>query len=251
VTVATRGQSMRSIDLAFLALGGFFAIVAAFIFSARKQINAAAPARTEGDASLLTALRSPWAIFGCLAIFLYVGAEVAIGSMLTNFLADDSVLGLPLEAAGKMLVWYWGGAMVGRFIGSAVLRVVPAGVLLAICTVVAAILCLVVMRTGGATAAYAALAIGFFNSIMFPTIFTLTLERSSAPASATSGLLVFGIIGGAILPLISGKIADGSGGVLNPAFIVPLLGYVALTIFAITAARKAPRGEATTAVAGH
>lgn len=250
VTAATRGQSMRSIDLAFLALGAFFAVVAAFIFSARRQINAAAPARTEGAASLISALRSPWALFGCLAIFLYVGSEVAIGSMLTNFLASDSVLGLSLEAAGKMLVFYWGGAMIGRFIGSAVLRVVPAGVLLAICTVVAAVLCVVVMRTGGGTAAYAALAIGFFNSIMFPTIFTLTLERSSAPASATSGLLVFGIIGGAVLPLISGKIADGSGGVLNPAFVVPLMGYVALTIFAVAAARTSARGEVATPVAG-
>jgi len=250
VTAATRGQSLRSIDLAFLALGAFFAVVAAFIFSARKQINAAAPAKIEGDTSLLTALRSPWAIFGCLAIFLYVGSEVAIGSMLTNFLASESVLGLPLEAAGKMVVYYWGGAMIGRFIGSAVLRVVPAGVLLAICTVVAATLCVVVMQTGGATAAWAALAIGFFNSIMFPTIFTLTLERSSAPAPATSGLLVFGIIGGAILPLISGGIADRSGGVLNPAFVVPLTGYIALTVFAIAAARKAPLGEASGIRAG-
>src|SRR5690606_16448668 len=133
--------------------------------------------------------------------FVYVGSEVAIGNMLTNFLASENILNLELEQAGKMVPLYWGGAMIGRFVGSALLTKVRAGALLAVCTLVAAVLCVVVTQTGGVTAAYAALAVGFFNSIMFPTIFTLTLERSSAPASATSGLLVFGIIGGAILPL--------------------------------------------------
>ena len=141
--------------------------------------------------------------------------------------------------------------MVGRFFGTVLLRFIPAGWLLALCTVAAGALCLLVTQTGGTTAAYAALSIGLFNSIMFPTIFTLTLERSSAPTSATSGLLVFGIIGGAILPLIAGRIADGAGGVLNPAFFVPLLGYAALTVFAIAAARTRGRGEAGAPVVGH
>jgi len=250
VTVATRNESMRAIDLAFLAMGGFFALVAGFIFSARKQINAAAPA-TEPGSNFLTAFRSPWAVFGALAIFIYVGSEVTIGSLLTNFLASESVLNRPLEEAGKLVALYWGGAMVGRFIGTVLLRFIPAGWLLALCTVAAGSLCLLVTQSGGTTAAYAALSIGLFNSIMFPTIFTLTLERSSAPTSATSGLLVFGIIGGAVLPLIAGRIADAAGGVLNPAFYVPLLGYVALTVFAIAAARTRGRGEAVVAVSGH
>ena len=198
VTVATRGQSMRSIDFAFLALGGFFALVAAFIFSARKQINAAAPATDPSGSNFLTAFRSPWAVFGAAAIFIYVGSEVAIGSLMTNFLASESILNRPLEEAGKLVAFYWGGAMVGRFVGTALLRFIPAGWLLALCTVAAGLLCFVVTQTGGTTAAYAALSIGLFNSVMFPTIFTLTLERSSAPTSATSGLLVFGIIGGAV-----------------------------------------------------
>ena len=250
VTVATRGESMRSIDFAFLALGGFFALVAAFIFSARKQINAAAPAADAAGSNFLTAFRSPWAIFGAVAIFIYVGSEVAIGSLMTNFLASESILNRPLEEAGKLVALYWGGAMVGRFVGTLLLRFIPAGWLLAMCTVAAGILCFVVIQTGGTTAAYAALSIGLFNSIMFPTIFTLTLERSSAPTSATSGLLVFGIIGGAILPLLAGRIADSAGGVLNPAFWVPLLGYVALTVFAIAAARTRVRGEGAATVSG-
>ena len=250
VTVATRGESMRAIDLAFLALGGFFALVAAFIFSARKQINAAAPVTDAAGSNFLTAFRSPWAIFGAVAIFIYVGSEVAIGSLMTNFLASESILNRPLEEAGKLVALYWGGAMVGRFVGTLLLRFIPAGWLLAMCTVAAGILCFVVIQTGGTTAAYAALSIGLFNSIMFPTIFTLTLERSSAPTSATSGLLVFGIIGGAVLPLLAGRIADSAGGVLNPAFWVPLLGYVALTVFAIAAARTKVRGEVAAPVSG-
>ena len=253
VTVATRGQSLRSIDLAFLVMGGFFALVAAFIFSARKQINAAAPeADTGGGASFVAAFKSPWALFGAAAIFFYVGSEVAIGSVMTNFLNSESVLNIPLEQAGKMVGLYWLGAMIGRFAGSFVLRFVPAGLLLAICTVVAGTLCLIVTQTGGTTAAYAALSIGLFNSIMFPTIFTLTLERSSAPAPATSGLLVFGIIGGALLPLLAGHIADSAGGVLNPAFYVPLAGYVLLTVFAVLAWRTRPRNlDAELARGGH
>jgi FHS family L-fucose permease-like MFS transporter len=251
VTVATRSESLRSIDFAFLALGGFFALVAAFIFSARKQINASAPVTDPSGSNFLTAFRSPWAVFGCLAIFTYVGAEVTVGSLMTNFLASESILNQPLEEAGKLVAIYWGGAMVGRFIGTFLLRFIPAGWLLALCTIVAAALCLVVTQTGGTTAAYAALSIGLFNSIMFPTIFTLTLERSTAPSSATSGLLVFGIIGGAVLPLLAGHIADRSGDVLNPAFVVPLLGYAALTIFAIAAARTAPRSKAAGPVTGH
>ncbi|MEC8457045.1 MAG: MFS transporter, partial [Pseudomonadota bacterium] len=177
VTAATRTQSLRSIDMAFLGMGAFFAVVAFFIFTARKKINAAAPASTEA-VSPLKALSSPWAIFGALAIFLYVGSEVAIGGMLTNFLESPEILNAPIETAGKMVALYWGGAMVGRFIGSLVLTQVRPGIVLAVCTVTAAVLCFVVSRIGGPTAAYAALSIGLFNSIMFPTIFTLTLERS-------------------------------------------------------------------------
>lgn len=254
VTVATRGESLRSIDFAFLAMGGFFALIAAFIFSARKQINAAAPvhdaAEPVGAAAILSALKSRWAVFGALAIFVYVGSEVAIGNMLTNFLSGEGVLNIPIEAAGKMVALYWGGAMVGRFVGSWLLTRVHAGVLLSICTVIAAALCLTVTQTGGTTAAYAALAVGFFNSIMFPSIFTLTLERSSAPAASTSGLLVFGIIGGALLPLAAAQVADRAGD-MHLAFFVPVAGYVLLTLFAVACARTQGRETAEGAASPH
>ncbi|MNT01791.1 L-fucose-proton symporter [compost metagenome] len=160
--------------------------------------------------------------------------------MLTNFLSGPDVLNIPVHEAGKMVAFYWGGAMVGRFIGSWLLTRIHAGVLLTLCTAVAAALCLIVTQTGGVTAAYAALAVGFFNSIMFPSIFTLTLERSSAPAAATSGLLVFGIIGGAVLPLLAAQVADRSGDI-HLGFFVPVAGYLLLTVFAVACARTKGR----------
>ncbi len=187
-------------------------------------------------ASPFEALKSRWAVFGALGIFIYVGSEVAIGSLMTNFLEAGNILSLSVGDAGRLVALYWAGALMGRFAGSALLTRIPAATLLIVFTTVAAILCAVVTQTGGATAAFAALAIGLFNSIMFPAIFTLTLERSTAPASATSGLLVFGIIGGAILPLVAGRVADAAG-VINPAFFVPLVGYVLLVIFAVAASR--------------
>lgn len=239
ITAATRSESLRSIDMAFAGMAAVFAFVAIFIFTARKKINAAAPAATE-TSSPLKALSSPWAIFGALSLFLYVGSEVAIGGMLTNFLASPDVLNAPIETAGKMVALYWGGAMVGRFLGSAMLTKIRPGLILLICTMAAACLCLFVSQVGGPKAAYAALSIGLFNSIMFPTIFTLTLERSTAPASATSGLLVFGIIGGALLPQIAARVADVTGE-LAPAFFVPMLGYLAVMIFAAACLRSPPR----------
>jgi len=250
---ATRAESLRSIDFAFLAVGAFFALVAVFIFTARKAINASAPATTESDrASPFVALKSPWAVFGAVAIFFYVGSEVAIGDLLTNFLHSPDILNVPLATAGGMLSWYWGGAMVGRLIGSGLmLTKVKASVLLIVNTTIAALLCLIVTQTNGPTAAYAAIAIGLFNSIMFPTIFTLTLERSTAPVPATSGLLVFGIIGGAILPPIAGHIADSSA-TLNPVFFVPLVGYLILIVFAFAASRARIRNaEAAATPGGH
>jgi MFS transporter, FHS family, L-fucose permease len=185
-----------------------------------------------------------------VAIFVYVGSEVTIGSLMTNLLHSEGTLGLPIHDAGRLVALYWAGALMGRFAGSAFLTRIPAGLLLAVCTACAAILCLVVTQTGGVTAAFAALLVGLFNSVMFPAIFTLTLERSTAPASATSGLLCMAIIGGAILPLVGGMVADMGG--LNLAFVVPLLGYVVLTVFAVAAARTRARdADVVAAPASH
>jgi FHS family L-fucose permease-like MFS transporter len=190
------------------------------------------------QSSVLPALRTRWALFGGAAIFLYVGAEVSIGSVMINYLHQPAVLGVTLERAGKLLSLYWLGAMVGRFVGSALLTRVPAARLTLGATVTAAALCLIVMSMGGWTGAGAALAIGLCNSILFPTIFTLTLERSAAGPAATSGLLCMSIVGGAVLPPAVGFIADRAG--LTLAFAVPAAAYLAIAGFAFAANRTPP-----------
>ncbi|WP_428151955.1 glucose/galactose MFS transporter [Brevundimonas sp.] len=232
---ALRAQTLANIDAVFIGLAVFFALLAGFIWIIRSKLSLASVS-TEKGASPFEALKSRWAVFGAIGIFIYVGSEVAIGSLMTNFLESSNILSLSVSDAGRLVALYWAGALMGRFAGSALLTRIPAATLLIVFTTVAAILCAVVTQTGGATAAFAALAVGLFNSIMFPAIFTLTLERSTAPASATSGLLVFGIIGGAILPLVAGRVADAAG-VINPAFYVPLVGYILLVVFAVAASR--------------
>lgn len=227
---ADRAESLRAIDLAFLGIGGLFLALAVFAWLTRRRIDAVA--KTEAAASPLSAFRSPWALLGALAIFLYVGAEVSIGSMLTAFLHQDRILGLPLEQAGKLVSFYWLGALVGRFAGVGLLTRIKPGPLLLVFAAAASALCLAVMQLGGPLGGYLALSIGCFNSIMFPSIFTLTLERSSAPAAATSGLLCMAIVGGAVLPLAAGVVIDASA-LMQTAFVVPLIGYLGVGAFAL------------------
>ncbi|MGH3193843.1 MAG: hypothetical protein ACRDOL_42620, partial [Streptosporangiaceae bacterium] len=167
---------------------------------------------------------------------LYVGSEVSIGSTMTNFLHRSDVFGIPLEQAGKWVSLYWGGAMVGRFIGSALLTRLRASTLLATNALVAAVLCIAISHAPGALAGWAALSVGLFNSIMFPVIFTLTLERSSASSAATSGLLCMAIVGGAVLPLLVGHVADAAG--LRTAYAVPMVAYLCISAFGLAASRQ-------------
>ena len=229
----------------FFAIAGALVLLALFIFAFRRLLDVAKPVDAGERPSVASALKSRWAVFGAAAIFLYVGAEVSIGSAMTNFLPEPDMLNIPLEEAGKMVSFYWGGAMVGRFIGSGLLFLVKqrAPWLLAVFALGAATLCLAVSQLHGATAAYLALSIGLFNSIMFPVIFTMTLERSSASPAATSGLLCLAIVGGAILPYVYGVIADAAG--LHTAYFLPAPAY--LLIVAVRDRRDAVRRCTNTA----
>jgi MFS transporter, FHS family, L-fucose permease len=237
ISAAARDESLAGIDQAFFWIAGLILLIALLIWAGRQLISSAAPAapaetaRRGIGATLSDALSSKWAVLGGLAIFLYVGAEVAIGTQMALFLNSDSIWGVSLQDAGKMVSLYWGGAMVGRLVGSALLTRFPAPALLAVFTGIAAALCLYVFAVGGVSAGYAALSIGLFNSIMFPVIFTITLERSTASEEATSGFLCFSIVGGAAIPPLVGWVSDQSNYVT--AFIVPALCYAALCVFAI------------------
>ena len=186
-------------------------------------------------------------VFGAACIFLYVGAEVAIGSVLTNYLLQPSVAagplarwaarhgGLPIQAAGSLVSVYWGLAMVGRFAGSAVLRRVRAGVVLTGAALGAAALATTSLLSTGVFAGAAILAVGLFNSVMFPTIFTLAIEDLGEDSAQGSGLLCLAIVGGAVVPLLTGWLADRIG--LGHAFAAPVLCYLGIAAYGIAARR--------------
>ncbi|WP_404338251.1 MFS transporter [Sphingomonas sp. MMS12-HWE2-04] len=256
VTEAVRAEALAGIDSAYFWLCGLIAALALFFWVSRRVVTDAAPPPAS-TAGLFSAFSSKWALLGGLAIFLYVGAEVSIGTQMALFLNDNSVWGhsdaafnvpllgylmgsdgipgVSLQEAGKAVAFYWGGAMVGRAVGSVLLARFPAPALLALFTAIAAAMCLYVFAVGGVSAGFVALAIGLFNSIMFPVIFTLTLERSTASQESTSGLLCTAIVGGAVLPLAVGKVADLHGYAF--ALIVPALCYAVLCGFAIAAGK--------------
>ena len=245
MNLAHRTDLLRAVDRAFLIMAALLAALLLFFAAIRGFLRRAAPDdRAAAPAGMFEALRSRWAIFGAVAIGLYVGAEVSIGSIMINFLNQRSVLGLPFDDAGGYLAnFYWGGALCGRLVGTALLTRLPATRLLAACGIVAGLLCLTVVTTGGPVAGYSALAIGFFNSIMFPTIFTITLERSGVSQSSTSGLLCLAIFGGALLPVAVGAIADSFG--LSASFMVPLAAYVFIAAFAVAARGRSDDPEPT------
>jgi FHS family L-fucose permease-like MFS transporter len=175
-------------------------------------------------------------VMGAIAIFAYVGAEVAIGSFLVNYLHEPNIGNLDLETAAKFLMFYWGGAMVGRFLGSAVLRTIPPRAVLAANALIAALLVCVSMATYGHVAMVSILAIGFFNSIMFPTIFTLGIEGLGPLTGEASGLLNTAIVGGGIIPPVQGYIADHIG--IHHAFILPAICYLYIVLFALKGTPK-------------
>jgi FHS family L-fucose permease-like MFS transporter len=253
ITEEVRAGALGGIDAAFFWISGLIVLLAIFIWAFRRLIMEAAPpppsetARLGIIATFLDAVSSRWALLGGAAIFLYVGAEVAIGTQMALFLNDDDVLGVSLEDAGKMVSLYWGGAMVGRLIGAALLTRVRAGLLLATFAAIACGICLYVFTVGGVNSGYAALGIGLFNSIMFPVIFTLTLERTTASEEATSGFLCFSIVGGAVVPPLVGLVSGATS--YATAFIVPASCYAILCGFALAASRSRVhhRGEAPAA----
>ena len=175
--------------------------------------------------------KHPNLVLGAIGIFTYVGAEVAIGSFLVNYLHEPNIGNLSLETAAKVLSVYWLGAMVGRFIGSYVLRHMPPRRVLAANAFIAAALVCISMASTGHVAMVSILAIGFFNSIMFPTIFTLGIEGLGPLTGEGSGMLNTAIVGGAIIPLVQGFIADRVG--IHHAFFLPAVCYLYIVFFAI------------------
>jgi len=179
--------------------------------------------------------KHPNLFFGALGIFAYVGAEVSIGSFMVSYLGQPEIAGYSPHTAAGYVSFYWGGAMVGRFIGAAVLQKVKTRHLLAVCAVCTATLVTVSMLTTGHLAMWSMIAVGFFNSIMFPSIFTLGVAELGPLTGSGSGLINMAIVGGAIIPVIQGAIADRIG--IHHAFVMPVICYFYILFYALSGSK--------------
>lgn len=227
---AFRREEARTLQAPFLGIAAVLLVLALVCWSLRKRTPPAP--KTEGG-SLGRLLRNRRLMLGALSIFAYVGAEVAIGSAIANYLMSPRVLGAAPQTAGSLVSVYWGLAMCGRFIGAVVLRKAPPGLVLAGCAGGAGLLAVTSALTAGPTAAVAILAVGLFNSIMFPTIFTLAIDGLEKEAAQGSGLLCQAIVGGAVVPLGFGFAADHVG--VNMALFVPAVCYAWIIVYGLLA----------------
>ena len=182
---------------------------------------------------------------GAIAIFVYVGAEVSIGSFAVNYMGSHDLGSIPAATASKLVALYWGGAMVGRFVGSALLQRVRTGPLVGYFAIIAGLLVSTSMLTNGNFAVVTILMVGLFNSIMFPSIFTLGTAHMGPLTGKASGLLIQAIVGGAIIPVAQGAIADKIG--IHHCFILPLICYMFIIYYGFLGSR--PTGASMDLVA--
>jgi FHS family L-fucose permease-like MFS transporter len=234
---AYRTAGNAAIVRTYLGLAAALLVIAGAVFLFRNRLPGERHERTSPLAGFSLLKRTRFGM-GALCIFLYVGAEVAIGSLIVNYLQQRHVLGLSERGAGDLIALYWGGAMVGRFIGSWFLRVLSPGLILATVAAGAIALLLISIGSTGAVAGYSLLAIGLMNSIMFPTIFSLACEKLGARAADGSGIINIAIFGGAVVPLLTGVIADTSGS-LGAALLLPAACYAVIAAYGIYARRPA------------
>ena len=220
----------------YIGLAIALMIVAALVWSRRNRL-VEPPADSSSILQAFDLLKRPRFAMGTLCIFLYVGAEVAIGSLIVVYLMQPEILALGEQAAGKHVPFYWGGALVGRFIGAGLLRLVSPGRILAGVAGAAILLLALSANSTGMVAGWSLLAIGLVNAIMFPTIFSLASEGLGRRAADGSGIICMAIVGGAIVPPLTGHVADLF--TLQFALLVPALCYAVILCFGFYARRPA------------
>lgn len=230
---ATEAAGVQKLYLGLTAV--LFLLAATIALVKLPQISGSGEEKNEdATTSKIENYNSAWKyrhlVLGAIGIFVYVGAEVSIGSFLVKFFALPNIAGMDEASGGHMIAYYWGGAMVGRFIGAAIMQKIKASKILAFNAVISAILVVITMLINGEAAMYTILAVGFFNSIMFPSIFTLAINKLGINTAQGSGILCMAIVGGAILPLLQGVLADSSVG-LHQSFILPVLCYAYIAYY--------------------
>jgi len=244
---AYRVAQAATVQMPYIAIAVALALLALALAAIKLKTTSVDPELTQDfrPGAFAEALAPPssiwkqkWALLGALGIFMYVGAEVSIGNLLINYMGLPEIAGLREAVAGNFLMCYWGGAMVGRFIGSAVLQKVRTGIVLGICAIGACSLVLISILTHGHFAMAAMLAVGLCNSIMFPSIFTLGVQDLGPLTSKGSSLIIAAIVGGALIPLSQGKLADHIG--LHPSFIIPAVCYIYIACFGFAALKRPP-----------
>ncbi|MDO7874516.1 sugar MFS transporter [Hymenobacter sp. ASUV-10] len=238
---------VSSVQSLYLGIGVALILISALLYFMKLPQIQHAPAEA-GDTSNAWSYRH--LLMGLVGIFTYVGAEVAIGSHIVSYLNQPEVMNMSAQTAGYQVGFYWLGAMVGRFIGAAVLSKFRAGRVLAFNAVGAVVLLLISINTSGSIAMWSILAVGLMNSIMFPTIFTLAVHGLGRHTEEASGLLSAAIVGGAIIPPLFGMIADsqsGGGGVhaLRLAFVLPVICYAYIAWYGLRGSRPAGPGYAS------
>ena len=247
-----------TVQTPFLLIAAFIGILALiFAFIKLPKVMQESP-----KAGYLSLLKNKLMLMGALGIFVYVGAEVAIGSFLVNYFSDMNLAVIVMEnemmmniantiasvfnktfsnsdpksLLGIFIIFYWGGAMIGRFIGAYLTKIMDAGKVLSIFASLAILMILISINTQGLISMWSILAVGLFNSIMFPTIFTLTLEGLGDLKAQASGLLCMAIVGGAIIPFAFGSLIDGFG--FKKAFILTVICYGYIMYYGKLKSRK-------------
>jgi len=233
---AFRVHETQVISRTYLGLAVALVVLAWLVWRRRQQVHESRVAES-GLRQALTLLHRARFTYGAVCIFLYVGAEVAIGSMLALYLMQKNVMAMPQQTAGELVSFYWGGAMVGRFISAQLLRVFSPGKVLASAAAVILVLLAVSSHSVGLISGASLLAVGLFNSLMFPTIFSLACEGLGPRAAEASGIICVAIVGGAIVPLLSGHVADLVG--WKTALVIPAICYAGILGFGIFARRPA------------
>lgn len=228
-------QEATAVQLPYLILAGALAL-SAVVFSLLKlpQI-ATAPEASAQTTSVQSVLKYRHLVLGAVGIFAYVGAEVSIGTYMVHFIGLPEIAGFTEQQAAQYLSFYWGGMLFGRFAGAFLMQFVAANKVLTFCGVMAALLVVLAVVSTGHTAMWAILGVGLFNSIMFPTIFSLGVASLGRLTSNGSGVLCAAIVGGAILPYIQGQLADTIG--LQLSFIVPVFCYVYICYYGLVGSK--------------
>lgn len=226
VEATTAGSDLVQLPYMILA-GALLLLAATFSFLKLPDLGR----REENSTHVADAWKHRHLRFGVVGIFLYVGAEVAIGSFLVSFLSQASIAGLNEAQASKVIAFYWGGAMVGRFIGALVMQKISAGKVLAFNAFMVVLLVSFAIVFDGKFAMWSLLSVGLFNSIMFPTIFSLALNGLGQSTAQASGYLCLAIVGGALVPLLQGFFADQFG--LQISFVVPMLCYFFIAYYGL------------------